>query len=68
MKKIRISNGWELTTTDFKGVVDLPNDYVINLPRTKNAAGGASNGFFGDGKGIYKKYFKIPFKRLLLKR
>lgn len=59
MKKIRISNGWELTTTDFKGVVDLPNDYVINLPRTKNAAGGASNGFFQGGKGIYKKYFQI---------
>ena len=59
MKKICISKDWKLTAPNFKGNVDLPNDYAINQPRSIDAPGGAGNGFFQGGKGVYKKYFKI---------
>ncbi len=40
--------------------VDLPHDFIINKPRSEFAAGGAPNGFFGDGEGIYEKILEIP--------
>lgn len=55
MKKICISKDWYLHAPGFRGMVDLPNDYSITLPRDKNAAGGASNGFFQNGVGTYRK-------------
>lgn len=42
MKKIRISKDWLLKAPGTNGwkPVDLPNDYIITLPRDKNATGG----------------------------
>lgn len=61
MKKIRISKDWLLKAPGTNGwkPVDLPNDYIITLPRDKNAMGGLANGFFADGDGIYVKYTEI---------
>ncbi|MBE6612780.1 MAG: glycoside hydrolase family 2 protein [Ruminococcaceae bacterium] len=59
MKKICISKGWDLEAPNFKGKVDLPNDYTVTLPRSANAAGGASNGYFQGGNGTYVKYVNI---------
>ena len=46
------TNGWKN--------VDLPNDYSITQPRSANAPGGASNGFFQGGEGTYVKELDIP--------
>lgn len=35
--------------------IDLPHDFIITKPRSSDAAGGALNGYFGDGQGVYKK-------------
>ncbi len=59
MKKICISKDWMLDAPGFHGKVDLPNDYSITLPRTPDAAGGASNGFFPSGIGTYTKHLKL---------
>ena len=40
--------------------IDLPHDYIINRPRSASAYGGAPNGFFGDGEGVYEKILEIP--------
>lgn len=39
--------------------VNLPHDYIINKPRSADAAGGPSNGFFGDGQGVYTKELDV---------
>ncbi len=50
--------------------IDLPHDFVVNMPRKASALGGAPNGFFGDGEGVYEKSLTIPEawagKRLIL--
>lgn len=35
--------------------VNLPHDFIIGKPRSPQAAGGAANGYFADGQGVYKK-------------
>ena len=40
--------------------VRLPHDWSIDGPLDENAPGGASNGFFPDGVGWYRKTFRIP--------
>ena len=42
--------------------VDLPHDFIVNTTRTASAEGGAPNGFFGAGMGIYEKDLEIPEK------
>jgi len=61
MKKTCISKDWYLSVDGrYKNKkVDLPNDYSITLPRSKDAQGGASNGFFQSGVGKYVKYFTV---------
>ena len=50
--------------------IDLPHDFIVNQPRSAAAYGGAPNGYFGDGEGIYEKTLEIPEewagKRILL--
>ena len=50
--------------------INLPHDFIVNLPRKASAPGGAPNGFFGDGEGYYEKTLDIPEawagKRLVL--
>ena len=55
MKKFCISKGWELQAPGYSGSVDLPNDYSITLPRSKDVPGAADNGFFPNGVGVYSK-------------
>ena len=55
LKKICISKGWELQAPGYSGPVDLPNDYSITLPRSKDVPGAADNGFFPNGVGVYSK-------------
>lgn len=40
--------------------VDLPHDFIISKKRSADALGGASNGYFGDGQGVYKKNLEVP--------
>ena len=40
--------------------VDLPHDFIVTKPRGPSAAGGPSNGFFGEGQGTYRKAFDLP--------
>lgn len=50
--------------------VDLPHDFIIHTKRLPEAEGGAPNGFFGAGMGVYEKELEIPAewagKRLVL--
>lgn len=68
MKKVCISKGWRLNAPGTNGWidVDLPNDYSITQPRDKNAAGGASNGFFVGGKGTYTKDIELASEHYIL--
>lgn len=60
MKKSLFSKEWNLKCSSFDGVIDLPNDYAIKMPRSASAEGGASNGFFqSGGRGEYRK--KVRF-------
>lgn len=59
MIKTCISKDWLFS--DFENgykSIDLPHDYSITAQRRSDAAGGAANGFFGDGHGKYIKYIK----------
>ncbi len=60
LKKICISKGWKLYAPGIDGgqTVDLPNDYAISQPRTADAPGGSSNGYYQGGVGRYVRYFK----------
>ena len=64
MKKQSISKDWFLRTWNEKEYrkVDLPNDYSVGVERDPEAAGGAANGFFVDGRGRYVKYIDIDEK------
>ena len=57
MIKKCISADWLLSVNGGKEIkVDLPNDFAINTPRSKDARGGAGNGYFVGGIGCYTKY------------
>ena len=68
MRKENLNLGWSFRDRDVffldkapdARAVDLPHDFIINTERTPDAAGGAPNGFFGDGMGIYEKTLEIP--------
>lgn len=70
MKKIPLNLHWERAVGESqeywmpnkkpKTPVHLPDDFVINLPRSKDAAGGASTGFFPGGRAVYTKKFDAP--------
>ncbi len=62
MKKICISKNWAFTSPDYpaKQMVELPHDYVVTLPRDKNAPGGVNNGYATGTKGCYTKYLEFP--------
>ena len=40
--------------------VDIPHDFILPKPRRPDAAGGPSNGYFGNGQGVYRKTLDIP--------
>ncbi|MCQ5386780.1 DUF4982 domain-containing protein [Hungatella hathewayi] len=40
--------------------IHLPHDFIITKPRSADAAGGALNGYFGEGQGVYKKELAFP--------
>src|SRR3954470_12240416 len=42
------------------GLLDLPHDWGIALPRDPQLAEGASVGFFPGGIGWYRKEFTVP--------
>ncbi len=50
--------------------VNLPHDFIVDTQRKRDALGGAPNGYFGDGQGVYEKELEIPEawadKRLVL--
>lgn len=49
---------WE---NDDRGeAVDLPDDFVYELPRSKDAVGGSRVGFMVDGFAYYTKNFSLP--------
>ena len=53
------TESWPNEPTQVKNI-DLPHDFIITKPRSPNAAGSTSNGFFGEGQGTYRKRFDIP--------
>lgn len=59
MKKVCISRDWFFSGAGKEERVDLPHDYMITIPRTSNAPGGAANGFFNGNSGVYTKYMKF---------
>lgn len=70
MKKIDLNKDWDFYESN-EGTsfvfavpeakkVDLPHDFIITKPRSKDAAGGPSNGYFGEGEGVYRKMLDIP--------
>lgn len=70
MKRIDLSKNWrfyeseESTCFVFSNPegepVDLPHDFIIGKTRRADAPGGAGNGYFGNGEGVYKKNLDIP--------
>jgi len=70
MKKISFNFDWTrsigqsrefwLEDANPKEPVNLPDDYIINLPRTPDAISGASTGFFSGGRAVYTKSFDVP--------
>ena len=59
MKKICISKDWQFNMPGKNCRVDLPHDYSITMPRSANAPGGGSNGFFQSGVAGYKKFLDL---------
>lgn len=70
MKKVSLNIGWErsvgesasaswLTSGNPKVTVNLPDDYIINMPRTPDSVGGAAVGFFPGGRAVYTKSFDV---------
>ncbi len=64
MKHIPFHQSWLFTYGDHEWLdsptpqlVDLPHDFIISRPRTADAAGTGSNGYFGEGRGEYVKRF-----------
>ncbi len=68
MKQICISKGWNLQSPSYVGPVDLPNDYSVTLPRSKDVPGRADNGFFPNETGTYSKdlFLSDPSRHYIL--
>lgn len=70
MQRVDFSRNWSFYESDesqsfvFKHPqghpVDLPHDFIIGKPRRADALGGAGNGYFAEGQGVYKKILEIP--------
>lgn len=70
MKRINCDKDWRFYESDEGNsflfeypegeLVDLPHDFIIRKPRSADAPGGASNGYFGNGEGVYRKTLDIP--------
>jgi beta-galactosidase len=70
MKKVLFSGNWEraigesqefwLPNSNPKTPVNLPDDFIITMPRSADARGGASTGFFPGGRAVYTKKFDAP--------
>ena len=70
MRKISLNKNWSFYEADeslsfsfgkpASKTVNLPHDFIINKPRSKDAAGGPANGYFGAGQGVYTKELDVP--------
>ncbi|MDR1598999.1 MAG: DUF4982 domain-containing protein [Oscillospiraceae bacterium] len=63
MKKIPLSLNWTRKLNQPKGdpvPVDLPDDFILNLPRVPDAVSGAACGFFTGGRAVYTKSIDVP--------
>ena len=68
MQTIPFSNHWVRNTRErmpwdktLQGdPVNLPDDFILNLPRSRDAVGGARVGYFPDGSATYDKEFDAP--------
>lgn len=70
MKKYSLNFGWKRKYVDDQlpfvfdagggTVVDLPDDFILNLPRTPDAVGGPMNGFFASAQEKYTRDIDIP--------
>jgi len=68
MKRVSMNFGWMRTNGellpwegwDAGKLVDLPDDFVYDLPRKADAVGGARVGYFSDGYATYTKEFALP--------
>ena len=66
MKKVLFNFGWERSLGKVLPweknpntiPVNLPDDFVLNLPRSENAVGGARTGFAGDHFAVYTRTFE----------
>lgn len=41
-------------------IIDLPHDFIIGKQRSADAPGAHSNGYFGNGQGVYRKTLDVP--------
>ncbi|NCC42368.1 MAG: hypothetical protein EOM18_02030 [Clostridia bacterium] len=70
MRRVACDKNWEFYENEesnsfvfdqVKGeMIDLPHDFIVGKPRSADAPGGAANGYFGNGQGVYKKDLEIP--------
>lgn len=70
MKRINCDKNWRFYESDEGNsflfecpegeLIDLPHDFIIGKPRRADAPGGVSNGYFGNGEGVYRKTLDIP--------
>lgn len=68
MKRVSMNFGWFRTLGEllpWEGwnsgkLVDLPDDFVYDLPRSPEAVGAARVGYFADGYATYTKEFELP--------
>ena len=69
MEVICLNKGWEFIfgdegTFEAPVTVDLPHDYIIGRPRSADSAGTSSNGYFGAGKGDYRRTFTLTKEQM----
>ncbi|MDR1262354.1 MAG: DUF4982 domain-containing protein [Oscillospiraceae bacterium] len=63
MKKISLGMNWMRRIRGAQSdpiPVDLPDDFILNLPRSPDSESGASAGFFPGGSAVYKKTIDVP--------
>ncbi len=70
MKRFPLNRGWLFSEHNdgfgfsfakpVRRAVDLPHDFIVTKPRSADAMGGPSNGFFGEGQGVYDRELDIP--------
>lgn len=68
MRIIPFNTDWIRHTKEYKpwekpvsgDRVDLPDDFIIDQPRSPSAPGGPRTGFFPDGSAVYEKLFEAP--------